>query len=193
MQLAAPKHLAAARVLGHEAPRHAQHQILQHPVMTLFERRQPHVAQQVFAQAAPGHIRVQQELMLDVVAHAFAQPVAPMREVHGAASIGNRRAVREPRDLLLQLGVTHRIHDPARVHALLREHLDLVHVDLATGGVDGDGDFHLVAARPAAVRAAIAASDISPLPSAVALSSRSSVAVELLCCRGAPGRALPVR
>ena len=77
-------------------------------MMALLERRQSHVAQQVFAQAASGHVGVQQELMLDVVAHALAQPVAPMREIDGATPIGNGRAVCEPRDLLLQLR-----HDPS--------------------------------------------------------------------------------
>jgi len=32
-------------VLGNEPARHAQHQILEHPVMALFQRREPHVAQ----------------------------------------------------------------------------------------------------------------------------------------------------
>ena len=93
VQLAAPEHFPATRVLGHEPARHAQHQVLHHPMMALFERRQSHVAQHVFAQAASGDVGVQQELMFDVVAHALAQPVAPMREIDGATPIRNGCAI----------------------------------------------------------------------------------------------------
>src|SRR6185503_12735073 len=134
-------------MLGHESPRHAQDQIVQHPMMALFERRQPHVAQHVFAQATSSNIGMQQKLMLDVVAHALAQPITAVREIDGAAPVGNQSAIREPRDFLLQLGLTHRVHDSPRVHALLREHFDLVNVHLPAGSVDGDRDLHLIAAH----------------------------------------------
>jgi hypothetical protein len=90
---------------------------------------------------------MQQELMFDVIAYSLAQPVAPLCEVNGAAPIGNSGAVRQARDLLLQLGLTHRIHDPSRVDALLREHFDLMGIDLPAGSVDGDRYFQLIAAH----------------------------------------------
>ena len=86
--------------------------------------------------------------MLDVVAHALAQPIAPVRQILAEASIAqSQRLASRLVDFLLQLREAHRFHDPARVHALLREQLDLLYVDLLTRAVDGDVDLELIAAR----------------------------------------------
>ena len=126
-----------------QAARHAQHDFLHQSMMSLLERRQPHVTQQVFAQPPARDVGVQQELMLDVVAHALAQPVAAVRQILAEPSIGDRSAVVQLGDFLLQLRVAHRFHDAARVHALLREHFDLLHVDLPARAVDRDADLEL--------------------------------------------------
>ena len=73
-------------------------------VMSLFERRQAHGAQQVFAQPTARDVGVQQELVFDEVAHALAQPVAAVASDPGPAGDRGIDALSfNAADFLLQL------------------------------------------------------------------------------------------
>src|SRR5690242_13559316 len=85
--------------------------------------------------------------MFDVVANALVQPIPAAAKILRQATIGNRIAGRQREDFLLQLRVTHRVENAARVEPLLSEQLDLMHFDLLAGGADCQVDLDRVRSR----------------------------------------------
>ncbi len=86
---------------------------------------------------------MQQKLLLDVVAHLLAQPVAAALELLAEAPRRNGPRVAEIADLPVQISEPHLLHDLARVEAFLREDLDLAEVNGLAGLGHGHGELDL--------------------------------------------------
>ena len=127
--------------------------------MALLDVRESHVAQQVFAQPPAGDIGVQQELLLDVIAHALAQPIAALRQILREAAI--RRAAALPRSREISCcsslrpiaSMMRRVYTPFCVNTSISCDVHLLRPAVADRHRDLDG----VAARSAVGRARTAA------------------------------------
>ena len=85
-----------------------------------------HFAQELFAQAPAGDVRVQQELAFNVVPHLFAQPLAALLELLAQTPLRDGVAALQVPEFALQVREPHFLHDAAGVEALLCEHLDFL-------------------------------------------------------------------
>src|SRR5688500_5478742 len=74
VKLPALEQFATTRGARDEAPCHAPHDILHESMMTLIDRSQANVTQQVLAQALASDVGVKQKLLFDVGAYFLAQP-----------------------------------------------------------------------------------------------------------------------
>ena len=81
----------------------------------MLDVRQFYRTEHLFSQSLAGDIGVEHELLLNVVAHLFAQKITSLLELLTESSGGNSRVRAQIADFPIQIWQAHMVHDATRV------------------------------------------------------------------------------